>query len=464
MTHIDLPDPVVRPANPAHPMTALDLGALERALLAGVEGEVRFDAGSRAAYSTDASNYRQIPVGVVVPRTVEAAAAAMLECRNNHAAVLARGGGTSLAGQCVNAAVVIDFSKYCTGLISVDVQERSCWVEPGIVLDELNAQLAVHGLEFGPQPATHNHCTLGGMIGNNSCGATAQRTGKTVDNTLALEVMLPDGTRLTLGETSDQEYVDIVRSGGRQAEIYRQLRTLRDSYADSVRSEYPHIPRRVSGYNLDSLLEENNFNLAQALVGSESTCVLVLRAKLQLMPVVRTKAVVLLGYPDAGSSGDDVPAVLEHQPIALEGFDAKVIKYQQARGLNREAIDRLPDGQGAWLLVQFGADTAEEAAHAAHAFAQAAKRFPSRPSVTECDDEAARSSCGRSVRRPWVRQRRFPACRTCGPVGRIPLCRRKRSAIICGPWRSCMRSLVTRMLPCMGTMAKAVFTPEYLLI
>ena len=205
MVRIELPNPIVRPADPAEPTPGLDLRALERAFNDRVDGEVRFDAGSRAAYSTDASNYRLIPVGVVVPRTVEAAAAAMLVCRDHHAAVLARGGGTSLAGQCANAAVVSDFSKYCKGLLSVDVQERSCWVEPGIVLDELNAQLAVHGLEFGPQPATHNHCTLGGMIGDNSCGATAQRTGKTVDNTLALEVMLPDGTRMTVAETDDQE-------------------------------------------------------------------------------------------------------------------------------------------------------------------------------------------------------------------------------------------------------------------
>ena len=388
MTRVDLPEPVVRPADPAAPVPGLDVVELERALRNAVDGEVRFDAGSRAAYSTDASNYRQLPVGVVVPRTVEAAAAAMLVCRDHNAPVLSRGGGTSLAGQCTNAAVVVDFSKYCTQLLSLDVQERSCWVEPGIVLDELNAQLAEHGLEFGPQPATHNHCTLGGMIGNNSCGATAQRTGKTVDNTLALEVMLPDGTRLEVGATDDQKYVDIVRSGGRRAEIYRQLRSLRDACADNVRSEYPDIPRRVSGYNLDSLLLESGFNLAQALVGSEGTCVLVLRAKLRLIPVVRARAVVLLGYPDVGSSGDDVPAVLAHRPIALEGFDAKVISYQQVKGLNPAAIDRLPEGPGAWLLVQFGADSSEGAAAAAHAFAQAAHGFASRPTVTEYDDDA----------------------------------------------------------------------------
>ncbi len=202
---------------------APDLSALERDLRAQVDGEVCFDAGSRAAYSTDASNYRQVPIGVVAPRTVDAAAQALTVCREHDAPVLSRGGGTSLAGQCTNTAVVIDFSKYCNRVLSVDPAARTCWVEPGIVLDVLNAQLAEHGLQFGPEPATHNHCTLGGMIGNNSCGATAQRTGKVVDNTITLDVLLYDGTRLQVGQTSDEQYVDIVRAGGRRGEVYRTL-------------------------------------------------------------------------------------------------------------------------------------------------------------------------------------------------------------------------------------------------
>jgi FAD/FMN-containing dehydrogenase len=144
-----------------------------------VDGEVRFDAGSRGTYSTDASNYRQVPIGVVVPRSVDDAAAAIAVCREHGAPVVSRGGGTSLAGHACNVAVVIDWSKYCHGLVSVDPEARTCVIEPGIVLDELNAQLAPHHLMFGPKPATHDHCTLGGMIGNNSCGATAQAYGKT---------------------------------------------------------------------------------------------------------------------------------------------------------------------------------------------------------------------------------------------------------------------------------------------
>jgi FAD/FMN-containing dehydrogenase len=175
---------------------------LEADLRAAVDGEVRFDPGSRAAYSTDASDYRQTPIGVVVPPSVEAAVAAVAVCRRHRAPLTSRGGGTSLAGQCVNAAVIIDWSKCCNRLVEVDAGSRTCLVEPGIVRDTLNDQLRPHGLEFGPSPSTHDHCTLGGMIGNNSCGATAQRSGKVADNVVELEILCYDGTRMWVGQTS----------------------------------------------------------------------------------------------------------------------------------------------------------------------------------------------------------------------------------------------------------------------
>ena len=270
MTRVSLPEPVVRRAEPPR----VDVRALERVLRERVDGEVRFDAGSRGAYSTDASNYRQVPIGVVIPRSVDGVVQAVAVCREFGAPVVSRGGGTSLAGQACNVAVVIDWSKYCRHLVAVDPRARTCVVEPGIVLDELNAQLRRTGWCSGPKPATHDHCTLGGMIGNNSCGATAQRYGKIVDNVVRLEVLTYDGTRLWAGPTSDEEYAAIVAAGGRQAGIYRALRELRDSTcADQVRARYPQIPRRVSGYNLDSLLPEKRFDVARALVGSESTLV-----------------------------------------------------------------------------------------------------------------------------------------------------------------------------------------------
>ena len=236
------------------------------------------------AYSTDASNYRQVPIGVVIPRTVDAGARAVEICHRHDAPVLSRGGGTSLAGECTNTAVVIDWSKYCRRLISVDPDRRTCVVEPGIVLDHLNDSLQQYDLEFGPRPATHSHCTIGGMVGNNSCGATAQRTGKTVDNVVRLEILLYDGSRMWVGETPDDEYARIAGRGGRWAEVYAALRGLRDRNAAEINRRFPDIPRRVSGYNLDSLSREKGFQVAQALVGSEGTLATVLHAELKLVP------------------------------------------------------------------------------------------------------------------------------------------------------------------------------------
>ncbi|MEU4214165.1 FAD-linked oxidase C-terminal domain-containing protein [Actinoplanes sp. NPDC026623] len=355
MTTVKLPAPVVRVPRGRE----IDVAALARDLAAEVDGEVRFDAGSRAVYSTDASNYRQVPLGVVVPRTVEAGVAAVAVCRRHGAPITSRGGGTSLAGECTNVAVIIDWSKYCHRLLDVDAEGRTCLVEPGIVLDLLNDRLKPTGLEFGPEPATHNHCTLGGMVGNNSCGATAQRTGKVVDNIVELEVLLYDGTRMWVGETPDDEYQQIVAGGGRPAQIYRQLRALRDRYLAQIRTRYPDIPRRVSGYNLDSLLPEKNFHVAQALVGTEGTCVTVLRARLKLVPIVKVRDLVMIGFPDVGASGDAVPRILPHRPIALEGLEHNLIHFERVKHLHPDALELLPEGR-AYLMVQMGGDTQDE--------------------------------------------------------------------------------------------------------
>jgi FAD/FMN-containing dehydrogenase/Fe-S oxidoreductase len=350
-----------------------------------VDGEVRFDAGSRAAYSTDASNFRQIPIGVVLPRTPEAAAEALAIAREHRVPVLSRGGGTSLAGQCTNAAVVIDWSKYCNRLESVDTDSRTCVVQPGIVLDELNRQLAPTGLRFGPEPATHPNCTLGGMVGNNSCGATAQRTGKVVDNIRRLEVLLADGTRFWCGETSEDEYTDIVSGADRRAEIYRQLRALRDSYLAEIRRRFPNIPRRVSGYNLDSLLPEHRFDVAGLLVGSESTLVTVVRAELELVPVLRERTLVVLGYPDIASAADAVPAILPSQPVALEGVDHRLILDEQIKHLNPDALDELPEGR-AFLMVQFGGDSPDEVTTQAERMVEDLRGTPHDPTVAFLSD------------------------------------------------------------------------------
>jgi FAD/FMN-containing dehydrogenase len=225
----------------------------------------------------------------VVPRTIDAGADAVAVCAEFAAPVLSRGGGTSLGGQCTNTAVVIDWTKYCDNVLSIDADRRTCVVEPGIVLDELNRQLFDRKLQFGPKPSTHSHCSLGGMIGNNSCGGSAQAYGKTVDNVRRLEILTYDGTRCWVGPTSEDEYAAIIAAGGRRAEIYRGLREIIDRTMADVRRGFPRIPRRVSGYNLDSLLPEYGFDVARALVGSEGTLVTVLRAALDLVPYRRTK-------------------------------------------------------------------------------------------------------------------------------------------------------------------------------
>ncbi len=363
---------------------------LERDLADAVDGEVRFDAGTRAAYSTDASNFRQVPIGVVVPRTVEAAARAVAVCRSHDVPLLSRGGGTSLAGQCTNAAVVVDWSKYCHRVSDIDPEARTCVVEPGIVLDVLNnGHLKPYNLRFGPEPATHMNCTLGGMIGNNSCGATAQRTGKVVDNIAALEVLLYDGTRFWCGPTSDEEYAAIERRGDQQARIYRRLRQLRDSHQDQITAKYPDIPRRVSGYNLDSLLPEHGFDVAGLLVGSESTLVTVLRAKLKLVPVLPERSLVVLGYPSVDRAADAVPRILEQRakPIALEGLDHRLITDEQIKHMNPQALSELPKGT-AFLMVQFGGDSRDEVDRAAQEMLDALHETEHEPDVEFFDDPA----------------------------------------------------------------------------
>jgi FAD/FMN-containing dehydrogenase/Fe-S oxidoreductase len=337
-----------------------DLTALVDELTATISGEVRFDTASVATYSTDSSSYRQVPLGVVVPKTVDEGAAAVALCGKHGVPVLSRGGGTSLAGQTTNAAVVIDWTKYCHRLVSVDADARTCIVEPGIGLDALNRQLSEYKLMFGPRPSTHRSCTIGGMVGNNSCGATAQAYGKTDDNTHRLEVMTIDGARHWVGPMDDDEFGALLDEGGRWADIASALRQLRDDNLALIRTRFPDIPRRVSGYNLPSLLPENDFNLARALVGSEGTLVTVLHAELHLVPVPGAKTMVLLGYPDIATAGDAVPHVLPHKPWQLEGMDRTLVNLEESAQLAGDAIAELPHGSG-WLMIQFAGDTQDEA-------------------------------------------------------------------------------------------------------
>ena len=363
----------------------VDVSGLAAALRRRVRGEVRFDDGDRALYSTDASNYRQVPIGVVLPRDADDVVDTVAVCREFGAPIVSRGGATDLAGATCNAAVVIDMSKYMNHVLEIDWENEWARVEPGTVLDDLRGQAEQRHLTFGPDPATHNRNTLGGMIGNNSCGMHAQMAGKVEDNTYELEILTYDGLRMWVGPTSDAELEKIIGEGGVRGEIYSRLQAIRDKYADEIRKRFPCIPRLVSGYPLQQLLPENGFNVARALVGTENTCVTVLQAKLRLVhsPPVRTLAI--FGFPDIYTAGDHVPFCNQYKPIALEGIDGSMFTYMHDKGMSTSGREMFPDGN-AWLIVEFGGATKEEANGQARILMDAFRTKPNAPSMTMFDD------------------------------------------------------------------------------
>ena len=376
---------IAKAARSAH----VDASTLAEKLRAQILGDVRFERSARALYATDGSNYRQVPIGVVLPRDADDVLATVALCREFGAPLLCRGAGTSLAGQCCNVAVILDFSKYMAKILEVDPARGIARVQPGVVLDSLRAAAEKHHLTFAPDPATHDRCTLGGMIGNNSCGVHSVMAGKTDDNIESLEVLTYDGTRMTVGATSAAELDDIGRAGGRRGEIYGNLRAIASGYGDLVRQRFPNIPRRVSGYNLNHLLPENGFHVARALVGSEGTCVTILEATCRLVKSPPERVLLVIAFPDIYQCADHVPEIMTHKPIGLEGFDDLLVGYTRAKGINSEGLALLPEG-GGWLIVEFGAETAREAASQAFGLIEALKRSPDPPKVRLCAGAAAK--------------------------------------------------------------------------
>ncbi len=308
--------------------------------------EILTDAATLALYTTDASNYRHVPRGVVLPATVDDVVAAVAEARARDLPVVARGGGTSIAGNACGPGLVIDTSRHLGGVLSLDPEARLARVLPGTVLDDLQAVAAPHGLRFGPDPSTHSRCTLGGMIGNNACGSHSVAWGRTVDVVRSLEVLLYDGTRLRVGPGEPAE--------GR---IFDELRALvRDNLA-LLRKELSTWPRRVSGYGLEHLLPENGFDVAKALVGSEGTCVTVLEATVALAELPRRRVLAVLGFPSDIAAADAVPSILPWSPLTVEGVDAELVAMVPARAGD------LPPG-GAWLFVELAGDDPAERARA----------------------------------------------------------------------------------------------------
>lgn len=335
--------------------------ALEKDLKDGVAGEINFSKGYRAMYAADSSNYREMPLGVVVPRSVKDLARTVEICAKHGAPIVHRGGGTSLAGQTVSAgSVVIDSSKYCNRILKIDPKKRLAIVEPGCVLDDLREAAHKYGLTFAPDPSTHNHNTLGGMIGNNSCGTHTLQGRRTSDNVYELDILTYDGEYMTVGATSPEALAQLDKEPGRKGDIYRSLKYIRDTYADEIRARYPKIPRRVSGYNLDDLLPENNFNIARALVGSESTCVTVLRATVRLLEDPPEKVLLIVGFDDITTAADAVPEILPFKPHALEGMDYELTVYMRKKNFRVDQLSYLPEGHG-WLFIQCGGKTIAEA-------------------------------------------------------------------------------------------------------
>jgi FAD/FMN-containing dehydrogenase/Fe-S oxidoreductase len=346
-----------RPAKLAEPRR----DALGRALGHEVRGEVRFDTTTRAAYASDSSNYRQVPLGVVFPldhADVQTVARLAAEAG---AALLARGAGTSLAGQGCNEAVVVDMSRHMSGIIEIDPDRRLAKVEPGVVLDDLRRAAERHGLTFGPDPATHAWCTIGGMIGNNSCGTHGLYAGKTSDNVERLRIVLAGGDDLEVGAFAPPALTAAIAGGGRVGKLLAGLSDLAGRYGDQVKERFPEIPRRVSGFNLDELADERGFQVARALVGTESTCAFTTEATLRLVTSPKERSLVVLGYPDIFAAAEAVPELLAHPLIALEGFDRTLVDQMQAHGLNSQGVALLPEGDG-WLLAELGGETPDEAA------------------------------------------------------------------------------------------------------
>jgi FAD/FMN-containing dehydrogenase/Fe-S oxidoreductase len=331
------------PARPAP--TDADRGreltdALRRAGIADVD-----DSGlARALYSSDASLYRVLPRAVVRPRHPDEIVAALEVCRTLRVPLTARGAGTSIAGNAVGAGVVVDTSRYLDRVLGIDPEARTATVEPGLVQAALQTAARPHGLRFGPDPSTHNRCTIGGMIGNNACGSRALGYGRTSDNVVGLDVVTGAGQRLRL-------------DGAPPAGTLDDLRALVDGELATIRTELGRFGRQVSGYSLEHLLPERGFDVARALVGSEGTLALVLGATVRLVADAPFRGLVVLGYPSMADAADATPALLPHGPTAVEGLDSRIV--QRLKDVPAATVPDLPRGEG-WLIVELTGDSVAE--------------------------------------------------------------------------------------------------------
>jgi FAD/FMN-containing dehydrogenase/Fe-S oxidoreductase len=328
-------------------MGTVDLRAVAATLRRHGVAEVDTSSRRRAEYSTDASLYRVVPTAVVFPQSVDEIAAALEACRELGLPLVMRGGGTSIAGNAVGTGVVVDASRHLRRIHSIDPERKIAVVDPGVVLDDLQRAAARHGLRFGPDPSTHSRCTIGGMIGNNSCGSRSLRYGRTADNVEQLDVLTGTGERLTAGRNTTASPTLVT------------LHTVVRSNLAVIRTEFGRFGRQASGYSLEHLLPENGFDVARGLVGTEGSCALTLSAALRLVPQPSTTVLVVLGYPDLPTAADAVPALRDLKPYAIEGLDTRIVDIvRRVRGPG--AVPPVPPGAG--LLFVEVADPAAAAA------------------------------------------------------------------------------------------------------
>lgn len=337
--------------------------AVADALRTAMDGAVDISTRRRAEYSTDASNYRVVPEGVVFPETVDDVVAALEVLRELKVPITARGAGTSVAGNSVGPGVVLDLGRNLNRVLSIDPERRTARVQPGTIMSTLQAEAKPHGLRFGPDPSTQNRATLGGMIGNNACGPHAVAYGRTADNVVSLDVIDGAGRRFTAG-SGDPEFKSIPG-----------LKELVGENLALIRTEFGRFGRQVSGYSLEHLLPENGSNLARALVGTEGTLVTVLEAELNLVATPSAPTLVVLGYPDMATAADDVPRLLDHKPLAIEGLDARLVDVVR-RAKGAESVPALPDGAG-WLMIEVGGSSQAEALGRADAIVAASTALDS---------------------------------------------------------------------------------------
>ena len=337
-----------------------ETGALVEELKGLVRGEVRFDPMTRALYSTDASIYQVEPIGVVLPRGEEDVIAVIETAARHGVPVLPRGGGTSLAGQAVGRAVVLDFSKYMRRVLEIDAAQGWVRTEPGIILDELNLHLEPHGVQFAPDPSTSNRGNVGGALGNNSCGAHSILWGKTVDNVVELDVVLSDGSRARLGPLTREQVRARACADGLEGGIYRRLVEIGESERGEILARYPNIQRRVSGYNLDELTGDDGFDSARFLIGSEGTLATITEAKLKVVPLPPFKGLAVLHFRDVNESMEATVAALELAPAAVELVDEMIVKQARSNLAYSRMMDFVEGEPGALLLAEFYGDSEAE--------------------------------------------------------------------------------------------------------